>query len=502
MIHILFVMLIALFFACNIYEPQVKDGNLIINPVFPQPAGDGLHKTQAAIDRVHVTVTNTAGKTIINKDLSDTGSYLEGTFKVDAGTYSAQMDCYLDGSLVFTGSRAGISIQAGEKTIAEITLSSTTVATPSFNPAPATYTSAQIVAITCSTSDTDIYYTTNGSEPTTSSTQYSSAITISSTTTLKARAYKSGWTASSVTSGLYEITGTVAKPTFNPAPGTYQTPQTVTITCTTSGADIYYTFNGNDPTTSSVKYTNALSIGSTTTLKARAYKSGWSESSVQSGIYIINNNPNMGTVTDIDGNVYQTVKIGDQWWMAEDLKVTRYSNGDTIANVTSNTEWENLTTGAYCYYDNNSSYAADYGALYNWYAVNDSRNIAPAGWHSPTDEEWKELEMYLGMSQTDAENVGYRGTDEGDQLKESGISHWASPNEGATNSCGFTARPSGCRNINTGFFVSIGNYAYYWTATEYFEYGAWRRILAFDFSGVNRSNGYKHYGFSVRCVKD
>ncbi|MBT5269507.1 MAG: hypothetical protein HOL70_08685, partial [Candidatus Marinimicrobia bacterium] len=112
------------------------------------------------------------------------------------------------------------------------------------------------------------------------------------------------------------------------------------------------------------------------------------------------------TVTDIDGNVYETVKIGDQIWMAENLKVTHYRDGSAITQVTDNTAWSNLSTEAYCIYDNNASNEVDtYGALYNWYAVSDGRNIAPEGWHVPTDAEWKELEMYLGMSQPDVDDV-------------------------------------------------------------------------------------------------
>jgi uncharacterized protein (TIGR02145 family) len=124
------------------------------------------------------------------------------------------------------------------------------------------------------------------------------------------------------------------------------------------------------------------------------------------------------TVIDIDGNTYQAIKIGDQWWMAENLKVTHYRNGDPIPNVTDSTEWSNLATEAYCVYENDESIAETYGYLYNWYVVNDSRNIAPEGWHVPTDEEWKELEMFLGMSQSEANGTGWRGTDEGGKLKE------------------------------------------------------------------------------------
>ncbi|MFQ5629021.1 MAG: fibrobacter succinogenes major paralogous domain-containing protein [bacterium] len=107
-------------------------------------------------------------------------------------------------------------------------------------------------------------------------------------------------------------------------------------------------------------------------------------------------------VTDIDGNSYRAVKIGDQWWMAENLRVTRYRNGDAIPNITDNKAWSQLTTGALCNYDNDPEKAAIYGLLYTWYAVIDSRGIAPEGWHVPSDEEWKQLEISLGMSESEA----------------------------------------------------------------------------------------------------
>ena len=115
-----------------------------------------------------------------------------------------------------------------------------------------------------------------------------------------------------------------------------------------------------------------------------------------------------GYCVDIDGNVYKIIKIGDQWWMAENLKVTRYRNGDQIPNIENASEWSALLTGAYCVYENKVSLADTFGYLYNWYAIDDSRNIAPAGWHVPTDEEWKQLEMYLGMSRLDADEGGDR----------------------------------------------------------------------------------------------
>jgi len=206
-------------------------------------------------------------------------------------------------------------------------------------------------------------------------------------------------------------------------------------------------------------------------------------------------------ITDIDGNTYRTVKIGNQWWMAENLKVTHYRNGDAIPNVTDATEWSNLTTGAYCNYDNDEGHVDTYGRLYDWYSVNDSRNIAPEGWHVPTDEEWKELEMYLGMSQSEADDIGKRGIDEGGKLKEAVTDHWMSPNAGATNESGFSALPGGFRHYY-GYFVVMGYNAIFWSSTEYGGNLVWCRSLRSYFSGVNRDHYPKLFGFSVRLVRD
>jgi len=208
-----------------------------------------------------------------------------------------------------------------------------------------------------------------------------------------------------------------------------------------------------------------------------------------------------GTMTDIDGNVYQTVKIGDQWWMAENLKVTHYRNGATIPVVTSSDDWYNLSTGARCIYENDQSNVATYGYLYNWYAVDDSRNIAPSGWHVPSDAEWKELEMYLGMSQSEADGTGYRGTDEGGKLKEAGTTHWNSPNEGATNESGFAALPGGYRDSG-GNFGGLGSNAAFWSSAGHNSDLAWSRTLHYDNAGVYRYGDDKRYGFSVRLVRD
>jgi uncharacterized protein (TIGR02145 family) len=207
------------------------------------------------------------------------------------------------------------------------------------------------------------------------------------------------------------------------------------------------------------------------------------------------------TVTDIDGNVYQTVKIGTQWWMAENLKVTHYRNGEAIPNVTDSTEWESLATGAWCSYNNEAGNIATYGLLYNWYTVDDNRNIAPDGWHVPTDEEWKMLEIHLGMSQSEADTTDWRGTDEGGKLKEDGTTHWNNPNTGATNESGFLALPGGYCVI-TGTFANIGDLAYFWPSTENISNRAWHRVLGYNNSVVYRETSYKRHGFSVRCVRD
>ena len=211
-----------------------------------------------------------------------------------------------------------------------------------------------------------------------------------------------------------------------------------------------------------------------------------------------------GTVTDIDGNVYQTLVIGDQEWMVENLKVTHYRNGDLIPNVTDNSTWASLSTGAYCYYENDPANADTYGALYNWYAVDDSRNIAPEGWHVPSDEEIKELEMYLGMSEGEANDTGWRGTNEGSKLA-GGYDLWYSGslrNDPEFDSSGFSFLPGGYRYDNDGTFANLGHGGYWWSSADYSSTDAWRRHLRYNYAQVYRSSRDKRGGFSVRCVRD
>ncbi len=209
----------------------------------------------------------------------------------------------------------------------------------------------------------------------------------------------------------------------------------------------------------------------------------------------------IGTVADIDGNVYRTVKIGNQWWMAENLKVTHYRNDNEIPNLKGDTDWSNLTTGTYADYDDDANIAHVYGRLYNGYAVNDIRNVAPAGWHMPSDEEWKKLEMVLGMSQSAADSNGYRGRDEGGKLKEAGTSHWFDPNTGANNETGFSALPGGYRRNTVGYH-DIGYYTYFWSSAKNGIDQAWYRLLSYKYSKAYRLSLSMRIGFSVRCVRN
>jgi len=193
---------------------------------------------------------------------------------------------------------------------------------------------------------------------------------------------------------------------------------------------------------------------------------------------------------DGDNNYYPVVTINTQVWMAENLKTTKYRDGSTaIPLVTGNTDWGNLTSPGYCWYDNNIANKDTYGALYNWYTVN-TGNLCPTGWHVPTDTEWTTLTTYLGGISV---AVG--------KLKETSTIHWLSPNTGATNESGFTSLPGCARGIN-GLFGSIGDYGSWWSLSEYDSADAWSRYWYHDDSEVGRSYDNKHYGFSVRCLKD
>jgi uncharacterized protein (TIGR02145 family) len=196
------------------------------------------------------------------------------------------------------------------------------------------------------------------------------------------------------------------------------------------------------------------------------------------------------TLIDFDGNVYDTVTIGTQVWMKQNLKVTHFNNGTTIPNVTDSTSWANLTSGARCYYNNDSATNDSvYGALYNWYVAQDP-NICPIGWHVSSNAEWQAAESYLGGNSI-----------AGGKMKEAGTLHWASPNIGATNSSGFTGLPGGMRNPSSVFSTNKEN-GFWWTATSYNASMVWTTYLWYQFAGVDHNPTPKKYGLSIRCIKD
>jgi uncharacterized protein (TIGR02145 family) len=198
------------------------------------------------------------------------------------------------------------------------------------------------------------------------------------------------------------------------------------------------------------------------------------------------------TVKDFDGNIYKTLKIGTQVWMAENLKATKYSDSDSIYTTTPATlDITNETTPKYQWaYDGNESNVEIYGRLYTWYAATDDRNICPAGWHVPTDADWSILITYL---------VG--ASVAGGKLKETGTTHWKSPNTGATNESGFIALPGGYRHGN-GMFYDIGGTGNWWSSTEVSANNAWCYTAYNNLRSVYKHNCNKTNDLSVRCVKD
>jgi uncharacterized protein (TIGR02145 family) len=203
-------------------------------------------------------------------------------------------------------------------------------------------------------------------------------------------------------------------------------------------------------------------------------------------------------IADIDGNIYKVVTIGTQVWMAENLKTTKFKNGDDIPEITNSNTWFTLKTGAYCNYDNLPGYKDIYGLYYNFYAVVDSKKLCPSGWHMPTDAEWTTLIESLGGKEF-----------AGEKLKETGTAHWDGPNI-ATNSSGFSARGGGHRsggNDGSGAFEGMKGYGIFWTSTvfDYEEYGlisALEHAIANSNTGIGTTAVFKQCGNSVRCIKN
>ncbi len=196
------------------------------------------------------------------------------------------------------------------------------------------------------------------------------------------------------------------------------------------------------------------------------------------------------SVTDIDGNTYPVVQIGNQCWIAENLRTTKYNDGSLIPNVTDDQAWSNATTPAWSHYENNPSYDATYGKLYNWYTVAGG-NMCPTGWHVPTYDEWEVLINYLGGIMV-----------AGGKMKSTGTQYWLSPNEAATNESGFSGLPGGFRVYNNGFFSDVARYGYWWSSTVSDTADAYTKFLNYIGGVANGSGNSWRNGFSVRCIID
>ncbi len=215
-----------------------------------------------------------------------------------------------------------------------------------------------------------------------------------------------------------------------------------------------------------------------------------------------------GKIYDIEGNTYRIVKIGNQWWMRENLRVAHYSDFTAITKISSNVTWDNLAyyDAAYCYYNNDSAtYASTFGVLYTWAAamkmqyLPNNQGVCPSGWHIPTDDEYKTLEIELGMGASIANNTGWRGANEGEKLKS--IDFWTGTSSQFTNSSKFNAYPAGIRS-NNGLFYYTGEYTYFWTSSHSGLYDAWCRGLYYGYTTINRNIYPVTYGRSVRCLKN
>ncbi|MCG8581910.1 MAG: fibrobacter succinogenes major paralogous domain-containing protein [Bacteroidales bacterium] len=217
------------------------------------------------------------------------------------------------------------------------------------------------------------------------------------------------------------------------------------------------------------------------------------------------NSPGSGTttkttdkLTDIDGNTYITIKIGDQWWMAENLRTTRYNDGTEIPLVTDNDEWAKQSTPAYCWCYNDKDYALskNYGALYNWYTVNTDK-LCPDGWHVPTDEEWRQLEKYViainpYLGKALAATTGWSNSNTPGHIGN---------NTSTNNASGFSALPGGSRN-HLGSFAHSGYGGVWWNSTQKSKNTAYYHTLYNSYPKIYRNSLNKSYGFSIRCVKD
>lgn len=275
-------------------------------------------------------------------------------------------------------------------------------------------------------------------------------------------------------------------------PGKYLGEAAFTLIKPNSNSAGTFTYSSSNTAVATVSG-NTVTIkakGQTTITAMQATNGNYTAGSI-SAVLTVTDRPATGTVTDVDGNVYSTIKIGTQTWMIENLKVTHYSDGTPIPNVTDDNTWKGLSTGAYCNYKNDAAIGKIYGKLYNWYAVTNLHKLAPAGWHIPTDAEWNTLYTYIGGTRED-----------GSKIQEQGTTHWIA-NTGATNSTLFTGLPGGARDFDAfqGVFTSIGYYGKWWSTTPTSTANA--VYMALYVKGYfERHENLKYYGYSVRCIKN
>ena len=209
------------------------------------------------------------------------------------------------------------------------------------------------------------------------------------------------------------------------------------------------------------------------------------------------------TVTDVDGNVYKTVTIGSQVWLAENLKTTSFSDNVDIPNITSNTDWGNLTRPAYCLYKNDINKKDSIGIMYNWYAVS-SGKLCPTGWHVPRDSDFIDLELYLGLPQAEIHMYGWHGNNQGAQLKST--TEWIGGQNHSTNASKFSALPAGYRQTRIGLFSGLGTITILWTSSDDSYNGkpaeVWYRRLDATEGRIFKGTTTKSAGNYVRCIKN
>lgn len=257
--------------------------------------------------------------------------------------------------------------------------------------------------------------------------------------------------------------------------------------------------------------TNISNLTPNTTYFARAYARNSSGTTYGEQIQFTTSSTSGGggsncqsSVTDIDGNVYQVVTIGNQCWMTQNLRTTRFNNGQAIPQVIDNAVWTSTSSAASASYNNNIANDIVHGKLYNWYAVGSTNGLCPQGWHVPSDDEWMQLELALGMPFDMVHAMGPRGNAQQVGGKMKAISSlWSSPNSGATNQSEFYGLPSGLKHHIDGAFDRFGLNALWWTSsTGQLSQNAWYRMLSHDNAAVTRSEFNKRSGYCVRCIKD